>query len=161
MFGDPMGRAGQGTDSLTDNPVNGQFPLFGTRYYDPSVGRWTQQDPSGMDANPYSYADCDPVNKVDPTGLASEPHELCRGDLYKGVKAVSYGGLVRGIWWYPQSGRHRKALGELLGWTGTLSSSAVARAVGKTAAKGSLAVSAVATYWDAMCSLDTWGRRDW
>lgn len=46
-------------------------PLFGTRYYDASVGRWTQQDPSGMDANPYAYVDGDPVNMVDPTGLFS------------------------------------------------------------------------------------------
>ena len=41
---------------------------FGARYYEPGVGRWTQQDPSGMDANPYAYVGGDPVNSVDPGG---------------------------------------------------------------------------------------------
>jgi uncharacterized protein RhaS with RHS repeats len=49
--------------------------MFGTRYYDPSVGRWTQQDalagsiddPSTV--NRYVYAGCDPVNFVDSEGL--------------------------------------------------------------------------------------------
>jgi hypothetical protein len=44
--------------------------MFGTRYYDASVGRWTQQDPSGMDANLYAYVGGDPMNSVDPTGLS-------------------------------------------------------------------------------------------
>jgi hypothetical protein len=42
--------------------------LFGARYYDPSVGRWTQQDPSGQEANAYAYVGGDPVNFVDPDG---------------------------------------------------------------------------------------------
>ena len=47
---------------------------FGTRYYDPSLGRWTQQDPVGgslgdlNSANRYTYANDDPVNAVDPSG---------------------------------------------------------------------------------------------
>lgn len=47
---------------------------FGTRYYDPSIGRWTQQDPVGGSlgdlnaANRYTYANDDPVNVVDPSG---------------------------------------------------------------------------------------------
>ncbi len=47
---------------------------FGTRYYDPSLGRWTQQDPVGgslgdlNSANRYTYANDDPVNVVDPSG---------------------------------------------------------------------------------------------
>lgn len=45
---------------------------FGARYYDPSVGRWTQQDPSGQDANAYAYVGGDPVNFVDPSGLFLE-----------------------------------------------------------------------------------------
>jgi RHS repeat-associated protein len=49
---------------------------FGTRYYDPSLGRWTQQDPVGGSlgdlnaANRYTYADDNPVNVTDPTGLS-------------------------------------------------------------------------------------------
>ena len=47
---------------------------FGVRYYDPSLGRWTQQDPVAGSlgdlnaANRYTYANDDPVNVVDPGG---------------------------------------------------------------------------------------------
>ncbi len=47
---------------------------YGIRYYDPQVGRWTQRTPVGgslaetLKANPYVYADNNPVNKVDPSG---------------------------------------------------------------------------------------------
>ncbi|MEN8656137.1 RHS repeat-associated core domain-containing protein, partial [Streptomyces sp. 21So2-11] len=42
---------------------------MGARYYDPTLGRFTQPDPSGQEANPYLYAAADPVNNTDPTGL--------------------------------------------------------------------------------------------
>jgi RHS repeat-associated protein len=42
---------------------------FGTRYYDPSLGRFTQRDPSGQDL-PYAYAGCNPVNSTDPGGTS-------------------------------------------------------------------------------------------
>ncbi|MFI0269681.1 RHS repeat-associated core domain-containing protein [Streptomyces luteogriseus] len=42
---------------------------MGHRYYDPSLGRFTQPDPSGQETNPYLYADGDPINGVDPSGL--------------------------------------------------------------------------------------------
>lgn len=32
------------------------------------MARWTQQDPSGQDANPYLYVAANPTNLVDPTG---------------------------------------------------------------------------------------------
>ncbi|MEU7151182.1 RHS repeat-associated core domain-containing protein [Streptomyces sp. NPDC045456] len=44
---------------------------FEARYYDPSVGRFTQPDPSGQEKNPYLYAEGDPVNHIDPVGLYS------------------------------------------------------------------------------------------
>ncbi|GGU62666.1 type IV secretion protein Rhs [Streptomyces daghestanicus] len=46
---------------------------MGHRYYDPSLGRFTQPDPSGKEANPYLYAGGDPINNSDPTGLFSFP----------------------------------------------------------------------------------------
>jgi RHS repeat-associated protein len=49
---------------------------FGARDYDPATGRWTSKDPLGFaagDANLYAYAGNDPVNWLDPTGLA----EVC------------------------------------------------------------------------------------
>jgi RHS repeat-associated protein len=47
---------------------------FGTRYYDPQTGRWTQKDPIGGSVgkigsgNPYVYADNEPNMQVDPSG---------------------------------------------------------------------------------------------
>ncbi|MBB6439638.1 RHS repeat-associated core domain-containing protein [Streptomyces candidus] len=43
---------------------------LGARYYDPNIGRFTSQDPSGQEQNPYLYAAGDPVNHIDPSGLA-------------------------------------------------------------------------------------------
>ena len=47
---------------------------FGTRDYDPAIGRWTQKDALlflGGSSNLYSYIAGDAVNANDPTGLAS------------------------------------------------------------------------------------------
>ncbi|WP_347560681.1 RHS repeat-associated core domain-containing protein [Streptomyces sp. AcH 505] len=44
---------------------------MGARYYDPTLARFTQPDPSGQETNPYLYAAADPINGVDPTGLFS------------------------------------------------------------------------------------------
>ncbi|MFI7388033.1 RHS repeat-associated core domain-containing protein [Streptomyces sp. NPDC049813] len=44
---------------------------YAARYYDPNIGRFTQPDPSGQEQNPYLYAEGDPVNRIDPAGLAS------------------------------------------------------------------------------------------
>ncbi len=41
---------------------------MGARYYQPELGRWTQVDPSGLDANAYDYVGGNPVNFVDPSG---------------------------------------------------------------------------------------------
>jgi len=40
------------------------------RYYDPTLGRFTQPDPSGQETNTYAYATGNPINYTDPTGLS-------------------------------------------------------------------------------------------
>ncbi|MFJ6491426.1 RHS repeat-associated core domain-containing protein [Streptomyces californicus] len=57
---------------------------FAARYYDPNIGRFTTPDPSGQEENPYLYADGDPVNRIDPTGLID----------WGGVAAVALGTAV-------------------------------------------------------------------
>lgn len=44
---------------------------------DPTIGRWTQPDPSDFEANSYAYAACNPLNFVDPGGLTHTSVE-CR-----------------------------------------------------------------------------------
>jgi uncharacterized protein RhaS with RHS repeats len=48
------------------------------RYYDPTTGRFTQEDPIGLAGglNAYGFADGDPVNYADPFGLCP-PIETC------------------------------------------------------------------------------------
>ena len=46
---------------------------MGERYYDPNIGRWTQQDPVDQtgdqrQGNRYGYAGGDPINVIDPFG---------------------------------------------------------------------------------------------
>ena len=69
---------------------------FGTRYYDPQTGRWTQKDPVGGSVgkigsgNPYVYADNEPTMQVEPSG---------RGDFWAcfwfGFDSIAFGiGIV-------------------------------------------------------------------
>ncbi len=62
-FTQPFGYTGAYTQ-----PATGLIHLS-ARYYDPTLGRFTQQDPSGQDNNPYTYAGNGPINKTDPSGL--------------------------------------------------------------------------------------------
>ncbi|MEV5451482.1 RHS repeat-associated core domain-containing protein [Streptomyces sp. NPDC052535] len=43
---------------------------MGHRYYAPTLGRFTQPDPSGQEKNAYLYAGGDPINNTDPSGLS-------------------------------------------------------------------------------------------
>ena len=49
--------------------TNSGLTKFGTRYYNPNHGRWTQPDHWGPDHG-YNYAGSDPVNRTDITGRA-------------------------------------------------------------------------------------------
>ncbi len=44
---------------------------YRARYYDPTIGRFTQRDPIGLEGgiNQYLYVQANPVNAVDPSGL--------------------------------------------------------------------------------------------
>jgi len=66
----PWRFAGQYYDSST-----GLYKM-GARYYNPGLGRWTQQDPirqigSFRQSDRYPYAGDDPINLTDPTGMRS------------------------------------------------------------------------------------------
>nr|WP_232627224.1 RHS repeat-associated core domain-containing protein [Streptomyces alfalfae] len=54
---------------------------YAARYYDPNIGRFNSTDPSGQEQNPYLYAEGDPVNRIDPSGLitGSISGEVCFG----------------------------------------------------------------------------------
>ncbi len=83
---DPYGTVTATTGSVT-NPFqytgahlspDGSSGLYrmGARYYNPALGRWTQQDPIDQaadlrDGNRYAYAAADPINMVDPAGTCS------------------------------------------------------------------------------------------
>jgi len=66
-----------GTFAATTNPwrygagytdPNGTIKL-GARYYNTGLGRFTQPDPSGQEANNYAYAAANPITNNDPSGL--------------------------------------------------------------------------------------------
>jgi len=62
------------TPAATTTPKT-KLTKFGTRYYDPTIQRWTQRDPEAHYRNPtegnrYGYAGSDPVNSVDQSGRA-------------------------------------------------------------------------------------------
>uniref|UniRef100_UPI0010F62F92 RHS repeat-associated core domain-containing protein n=1 Tax=Chitinivorax sp. B TaxID=2502235 RepID=UPI0010F62F92 len=57
---------------------------YRARWYDPSIGRFTQRDPSGLAGglNPYAYVDGDPINLIDPSGLTSAKPQPVRQTSY-------------------------------------------------------------------------------
>jgi len=85
---------------MDDLATGTKLTKFGTRFYDPSVGRWTQQDavagsisdPSTM--NRYSYVGCDPVNFTDPAGFAREKFLGVIGNC--GVSRLGFGASLLG-----------------------------------------------------------------
>src|SRR5262249_50490606 len=72
------------TGQLFDKDTGLQYNL--ARWYDPKVGRFISQDPSGFaagDPNLYRYVTNSPPNFVDPTGLAGQP-AASGGAMYSG-----------------------------------------------------------------------------
>jgi len=73
-----------GMDALT---WKGLQPETGTgliykraRWYDPTLGRFISEDPAGLAGgiNPYVFADDDPINNGDPSGLFTEDPDLAQ-----------------------------------------------------------------------------------
>ncbi|GAA2075412.1 RHS repeat-associated core domain-containing protein [Actinomadura alba] len=62
---------------------------FEARYYDPNIARFTQPDLSGQEKNPYLYAEGDPVNRIDPTGLLSLGEGLGLAGTVVGLAALA------------------------------------------------------------------------
>ncbi|MFC1586934.1 RHS repeat domain-containing protein, partial [Planctomycetota bacterium] len=56
-----------------ENDAESSLKYYRARMYDPTIGRFTQKDPSGSPDGPnrYIYCDNNPVNAVDPSGLWS------------------------------------------------------------------------------------------
>lgn len=71
------------------------------RYYDPSTGKFTQEDPIGLAGglNAYGFAGGDPVNFSDPYGLCPEwlTHKPCRAvDAAAATTGAIIGGVLGG-----------------------------------------------------------------
>jgi len=71
------------------------------RYYQPAAGRFTQFDPlpeSVMLPNRYEYAECNPSNYVDPSGLAvCTPRQAVRDTIVGVATVVASVGVILGL----------------------------------------------------------------
>ncbi|UYY83683.1 RHS repeat-associated core domain-containing protein (plasmid) [Arthrobacter sp. YA7-1] len=82
-----------GYNDTTNNRIK-----FGARYYNPYRGRFTQPDPSGQEANRYTYAGADPANRTDPSGLGwGDVLGPTFGIAVTGMVAVAGAPLVTGL----------------------------------------------------------------
>ncbi|WP_315638206.1 MULTISPECIES: RHS repeat-associated core domain-containing protein [Microbacterium] len=72
---------------------------YGNRWYNTTLGRWTQQDALDVpldptNANRYAYAGADPVNNIDPLGLVSCQSGVNRSIASAVLVGVSFVGLL-------------------------------------------------------------------
>ncbi len=119
---------------------------IGARYYQPELGRWAQQDPSGQEANAYLYVVGNPVNVTDPSGLAFLGIDCpfgetdsggCNGASREAVgTALSVAGTVAGVASIPLTGGASLALGAAAVGLGTAGGAVQCGARGATAAAG-------------------------
>jgi hypothetical protein len=67
--------------------------------YDPSVGRWLEEDPLGLepDSNPHRYVDNGPTNSTDPTGLFKGARKTVRDlTIRETAKVKAFNGVIDG-----------------------------------------------------------------
>ncbi|MHB9000599.1 MAG: IPT/TIG domain-containing protein [Thermoanaerobaculia bacterium] len=80
---------------------------FGARDYDPHTGRWTTKDPilfEGGDTNLYGYAFSDPINFLDPNGLAGckVPKGPAGANVVRNSLEAEDKGPDDASWWFNQ-----------------------------------------------------------
>lgn len=128
---------------------------FGARYYDPTAGRWTQPDPSGLDPH-YTYAANSPTNFTDPTGLYHEgdPYTaFCTGWVKRGYSFFSAGGWARAAW-HLHRGDSARAAKEARDSGLSANVTGFARAATRFGAKFVPIANGVGNGWDATCSAE-------
>ena len=66
------------------------FHFYRARFYQPSVGRFIQEDPIGFAPGPnsYEYANANPINSTDPSGLEPEPVEVFTSEWVTSFKLL-------------------------------------------------------------------------
>lgn len=78
------------------------------RQYDPSVGRFIQEDPLGRtgSGNPYGYVEGSPLQATDPSGLAAAVPETYTWCSPQSGRCLSADGQMMGneYWWAPGGG---------------------------------------------------------
>ena len=100
------------------------------RWYDPSVGKWLSEDPSGLaaDANPYRYCDNGPTDATDPSGLELLISCTVRDQVKRyldthGITGyeLSEGSGTKDTWWsggdqvrYPKDGGMSAIIGAMI-----------------------------------------------
>lgn len=83
-------------------PDNTGLIYYRARYYDPSIGRFTQRDPIGLSGgiNQYTYVGNNPVNYTDPQGTQALNNSLTNfatlNTSYFGTSTSGTGGLSSG-----------------------------------------------------------------
>ena len=121
----PFGYAGQYADAESG------LIYLRARYYDPSSGQFVTRDPIvGITGQPYAYANDDPINNIDPTGLAGStgqglycpnlPNPYGGYGLVLGGAATSCnisGGLLQdlGQVWHDTLGQHWRGTVQIIG----------------------------------------------
>ena len=99
----PYGKTTAATGTVaTQNPYryasgytdNTGLIKYGARYYNPTLGRFTQPDPSGQEANRYAYAGNQPITNTDPSGLMNWAEGIAVGIVGAVVGVASAGILL-------------------------------------------------------------------